>query len=117
MTTFGVHAGLQNISMPELRGLWRRIEELGFDQFWKRKTEVLAALEEHRQEKGYSFAALLVTDVVLQGSLLLISGAKALVDQVDYPKLEPGIFQLDGVVSRKKQLLPYLTHALAQVKG
>jgi F420-dependent oxidoreductase-like protein len=30
MTVFGVHSGLQNISMPELRKLWRRIEDLGF---------------------------------------------------------------------------------------
>ena len=27
----GVHAGLQNTTVDELRGLWRRIEELGFD--------------------------------------------------------------------------------------
>jgi F420-dependent oxidoreductase-like protein len=30
-TVFGVHAGLQNISMPDLRAAWRRIEDLGFD--------------------------------------------------------------------------------------
>lgn len=28
---FGVHAGLQNTSTDELRSLWRRIEDLGFD--------------------------------------------------------------------------------------
>jgi F420-dependent oxidoreductase-like protein len=28
---FGVHAGLQNTSIAELQGLWRRIEALGFD--------------------------------------------------------------------------------------
>src|SRR5688572_32500054 len=30
MTTFGVHTGLQNTSVEELVGLWKRIEELGF---------------------------------------------------------------------------------------
>ena len=30
-TRFGVHAGLQNTTVGELRPLWRRIEELGFD--------------------------------------------------------------------------------------
>jgi F420-dependent oxidoreductase-like protein len=29
-TVFGVHAGLQNVSMPDLRAAWRRIEDLGF---------------------------------------------------------------------------------------
>ena len=31
MTIFGVHTGLQNTSVDELRAGWRRIEELGFD--------------------------------------------------------------------------------------
>lgn len=31
MTRFGVHTGLQHTSMPELVGLWRQIEDLGFD--------------------------------------------------------------------------------------
>lgn len=30
VTVYGVHTGLQHISMPELRALWRRIEDLGF---------------------------------------------------------------------------------------
>src|SRR4051794_4072155 len=29
--TFGVHTGLQNTTVDELRSLWHRIEELGFD--------------------------------------------------------------------------------------
>jgi manganese-dependent inorganic pyrophosphatase len=36
---------------------------------------------------------------------------------VDYPKIEPGIFELREVVSRKKQLLPYLTHCLERMQG
>ena len=46
-----------------------------------------------------------------------MAGAPAFLRQMDYPKLEPGLHKLDGIVSRKKQLLPYLTHCLAQVKG
>ena len=30
MTVFGVHAGLQNTSMPALRSFWHRVEALGF---------------------------------------------------------------------------------------
>ena len=89
-----------------------QIEELGFDQFWKRKNEVLSALENHRREKNYFFSALLVTDVVRNTSLLLITGVAAFLKQIDYPVMEQGIYELAGVVSRKKQLLPYLTHCL-----
>ena len=93
-----------------------QIEEIGFGQFWKRKDEVIAALEEYRRQHGYRFSALLVTDVVLQSSLLLVAGSTALKDEIGYPELEEGIFELAGVVSRKKQLLPYLTHCLEKMK-
>ena len=93
-----------------------QIEEIGFSQFWKRKEEVMGALDEYRRERNYVFSALLVTDVVEQSSLLLIAGSTALHDKIDYPEIERGIYELAGVVSRKKQLLPYLTHCLEKIK-
>ena len=92
-----------------------QIEEVGFDQFWKRKAELLDALETYRQGRSYFFSVLLVTDVTTQSSLLLAVGDLALVGAIDYPRVEPGIFELRGVVSRKKQLLPYLTHCLQRM--
>jgi manganese-dependent inorganic pyrophosphatase len=91
-----------------------QIEELGFDQFWRRKDELIAALENHRRQKEYFFSALLVTDVVRKTSLMLISGAAAFLKQIDYPAVQPGVYELASVVSRKKQLLPYLIHCLQQ---
>jgi manganese-dependent inorganic pyrophosphatase len=91
-----------------------QIEEIGFDQFWKRKAELLEALEKYRERRRYLFSALLVTDVTTQNSLLAVVGDAAFISQIDYPKREPGIFELRDVVSRKKQLLPYLTHCLRQ---
>ncbi|MHB1310316.1 MAG: putative manganese-dependent inorganic diphosphatase [Limisphaerales bacterium] len=92
-----------------------QIEEIGFDQFWKHKAELVAALEAYRSGKGYDFAALLITDVAQRGSLLLLAGDKVFLDRIDYPEVEPGIFELRDVVSRKKQVLPYLTHCLEQL--
>ncbi|NOS71591.1 MAG: putative manganese-dependent inorganic diphosphatase [Verrucomicrobia bacterium] len=94
-----------------------QIEETGFDQFWKRKDELLAALEDHRKRRDYFFSALLVTDVTTQMSLLLIVGDAAVDGKIDYPRLEPGIFELRDVVSRKKQLLPFLTHCLKRIRS
>jgi manganese-dependent inorganic pyrophosphatase len=91
-----------------------QIEELGFDPFWTRKAHVVEALEQWRSTKGFFLSALLVTDVVKQTSLLVIAGSDAFLMTIDYPELEPGIYELDGVVSRKMQLLPYLTHCLAK---
>ncbi len=93
-----------------------QIEEIGFEQFWKRKDELLAALESYRAKRAYHFSALLVTDVTTQSSLLLTVGDEKFVKRIDYPRLEPGIYELRDVVSRKKQLLPYLTHCLRETE-
>jgi manganese-dependent inorganic pyrophosphatase len=90
-----------------------QVEELGFGEFWKRADELATALEESRSADGLDFAALLVTDVKSQDSLLLVRGDEDLVRQIPYPEVEEGeVFRLDGIVSRKKQLLPFLTRIL-----
>ncbi len=91
-----------------------QIEEIGFEQFWKRKDELLVALENYRANKAYRFSTLLVTDVATQSSLLLVVGDEKFIKRIDHPRLEPGIYELRDVVSRKKQLLPYLTHCLRE---
>ncbi|MBW8864782.1 MAG: inorganic pyrophosphatase [Verrucomicrobia bacterium] len=93
-----------------------QIEEIGFEQFWKRKDDLLGALEVYRASKAYHFSVLLVTDVTTQSSLLLVVGDEKFIKRIDYPRLEPGIYELRDVVSRKKQLLPYLTHCLRETE-
>ncbi len=91
-----------------------QIEEMGFEQFWKRNAELIEALEAYRSRNKYFFSALFVTDVSTQSSLLLIVGDKGFIRRIGYPNVEPGIYELGNVVSRKKQLLPYLIHCLRQ---
>jgi manganese-dependent inorganic pyrophosphatase len=93
-----------------------QIEEIGFTQFWNRKSEVVGAVQRYCAENGYYLAALLVTDIVSQSSLLVVSAPDPFQNLISYPEVEDGIFKLEGVVSRKKQLLPFLTHCLAQLK-
>ena len=93
-----------------------QIEEIGFEQFWKRKDELLTALEDYRKQRAYLFSSLLVTDVTTQSSLLLVAGDEKFIRRIDYPRSEPGIYELRDVVSRKKQLLPFLTHCLRETE-
>ncbi len=90
-----------------------QVEELGFGDFWQQEVDLAAALEESRLGDELHFAALLVTDVKNQDSLLLVRGDAEVVRQIPYPAMEEGeVFRLDGIVSRKKQLLPFLTGIL-----
>lgn len=92
-----------------------QIEEIGFTHFWERKNDVVEAVQRFCADKGYYMAALLVTDVVSQTSLLVMAAPDAFQNLISYPEVEDNIYKLEGVVSRKKQLLPFLTHCLAQV--
>ena len=48
-----------------------------------------------------------------QTSLLLCCGEPEFLHRIDFPAVGPHLWELAGVVSRKKQLLPYLLHCLA----
>ncbi|TWT94961.1 putative manganese-dependent inorganic diphosphatase [Neorhodopirellula pilleata] len=89
-----------------------QIEEIGFDLFWQRKTELSKALERLCQELQLEFSALLITDISSNGSLLLMSSEPEGWEEINYPQLEDNLYKLDNVVSRKKQLLPLISSLL-----
>ena len=89
-----------------------QIEENGFDLFWERKDDLRGALEEFAKKNKLAFSALLVTDVVTNGSLLLLSQESEAWEDVNYPRLDRGLYSLKNVVSRKKQLLPLITQII-----
>jgi len=90
-----------------------QVEELTFVHFEEKRDALLAALETRREREGLLFAALLVTDINDQNSLLLVRGDEKYLATIHYPQRATHIWELAGVVSRKKQLLPYLLQCLA----
>ncbi|MEM7475070.1 MAG: putative manganese-dependent inorganic diphosphatase [Planctomycetota bacterium] len=89
-----------------------QIEEIGYDLFWDRKEELHAALLEHTKQNQLDFAALFVTDIISNGSMLLMSHEPDFWESANYPTVERFVYQLDNVVSRKKQLLPLFSQLL-----
>ena len=90
-----------------------QIEETGFDLFWERKDDLRAALEAFAEKQRLDFSALLVTDVVSNGSLLLLSKESDAFEDINYPRLDRSLYALENVVSRKKQLLPLISQLLS----
>jgi manganese-dependent inorganic pyrophosphatase len=64
------------------------------------------ALDELRESKGLSFVMLMVTDVVRGSSRLIISNSPPILDNLPYEPQPDKTWLAEGVVSRKKQLLP-----------
>jgi manganese-dependent inorganic pyrophosphatase len=64
------------------------------------------ALNDLRGRRGLDFAMLMVTDVVDNASLLIVVNMPPVLEDLPYPVQADGTYMADGVVSRKKQLLP-----------
>jgi manganese-dependent inorganic pyrophosphatase len=64
------------------------------------------ALQELKERRSLDFAMLMVTDVVQGDSRLLMVNAPVVLDELPYRPLPDGTRLAEGVVSRKKQLLP-----------
>ena len=93
-----------------------QIEEVTFGSFDERREALLAALRERANAGKLLFAALLVTDINTQNSYLLAEGDADFLRTINYPEQSDRVWFLEGVVSRKKQLLPYLTECLAAMR-
>jgi manganese-dependent inorganic pyrophosphatase len=98
---------------------WRisisQIEEIGLDEFWKREDELLAALEQVRKARDLHFSCLMVTDITEHNSVLLVTGNQRVIEGIEYPGLRPHLHHMPGVVSRKKQLFPYLGRVVSKL--
>ena len=93
-----------------------QVEELGFDNFTLNAKKLIAALAELRADERLAFACLLVTDINTQNSLMLVQGDAELTRRIGYAHTaQDEVFDLPGVVSRKKQLIPYLTGLLREM--
>ncbi len=85
-----------------------QVEVVNFHSFHQRQDELMLELRKVREEKGYELAALLITDIVLENSLLLTAGSSDLPFIIGYPQESDNVYRLKGVLSRKKQLVPHL---------
>lgn len=84
------------------------------DDVLSKKQDILQAMETEAGEKGYGLFALAVTDILSNDSILLTAGEQEkAVHSAFNVKLEEHQALLEGVVSRKKQIVPPLTNALS----
>jgi manganese-dependent inorganic pyrophosphatase len=92
-----------------------QIEELGLEEFWKREKDLQAALHSLLQKHSLHFACLMVTDITRHHSVLLVAGDARVIASIDYPQAKEHVYDMPGVVSRKKQLFPYMSHVVTKL--
>jgi len=99
-------------SQGEVRFGVGQIEVFGFGEFNAMKVELKGALAALRDKEGLDLAGLMVTDISTESTMFLMEGGQAFTRFMGYPQPEPQVFEMKGVMSRKKQLVPHLIKVL-----
>ena len=85
-----------------------QVEVVGFADFLEIKGELRAILQEIKEKERLDLAGLMVTDIYSETTLFLAEGKDEMAYLFGYPQLEPHLYELKGVLSRKKQMVPHL---------
>ena len=87
-----------------------QIEVVDHDPLLQRREEIREALQQQRAAKGLDLFILAITNVLEEGSYLIVAGNEKLVERAYGIRLENGMAYLPGVMSRKKQIVPPLAN-------
>ncbi|XPV67475.1 MAG: manganese-dependent inorganic pyrophosphatase [Halarcobacter sp.] len=91
-----------------------QLEVVDLSIFDEVKADLQADLDALRKEDGLHTACLLLTDIIKEGSEVLVSSEDTSIFEKAFDKnLENGKVWIDGCLSRKKQIIPFLEPAFA----
>ncbi|ENZ02244.1 hypothetical protein HMPREF1092_01479 [Clostridium thermobutyricum] len=98
-------------SMGDIKVGIAQVNTMDIDGFMPLKEEMLNYMNKKAQDNGFHTVVLLLTDVLNEGSQILVAGERSdLVEKAFNVKLEASTAFLPGVLSRKKQVVPPLTN-------
>ena len=80
------------------------------------RPRLIQALESVSNDKKLSWTMIMVTDVIKRNSILLTSGWDDVERHLPFKKNEERTFDMPGVLSRKKQLLPEVMRVLSEAE-
>ena len=90
-----------------------QLELMELTEVKEMKDELLTAIKEVTAERGYKFLLLMATNILEEGSLLLVTDeAQPVIEAAFEVEVEANEVYLDGVLSRKKQIIPVLSDQL-----
>lgn len=90
-----------------------QFETIDLSSILARKEEILDAMNQVLLDRGYYGLVLMVTDILKEGTELLVVGKTKVAEKAFGKKLVASSLFLPGVISRKKQVAPPLARALA----
>jgi len=93
-----------------------QVNTMDIEGFMPLKDEMLAYMNTKAKEANLDMVLLLLTDILNEGSQILVAGDRPeIVEKAFNVKLEDSTAFLDGVLSRKKQVVPPITAAVSSL--
>ncbi|ENN96168.1 manganese-dependent inorganic pyrophosphatase [Methanocaldococcus villosus KIN24-T80] len=88
-----------------------QVEVIDISEIEDKKEEIYKLLKEKLEKEGYDLIVFMITDIMKEGSEMLIIGNKEMFEKAFNIKLDGDSIFLEGVMSRKKQVIPPLERA------
>lgn len=105
-----LHLDAKKIDFKEVKAMVNQVNTASIPEVMKMKEDLEARMNEIIVEENLDLFMLLITDIVNSNSQVIALGKNAsLVEKAYGVKLEENTALLEGVVSRKKQVVPIMT--------
>lgn len=94
-----------------------QISSMDADELMDIKGKIMPYMTEQLRSQGVNMIFFMLTNMIETSTILIAmgQGAEQVIENAfDAPKLEEDVYRLEGVVSRKKQLIPDILTALSQ---
>ena len=101
-----IRADLKEFEVGRAKFSVSQIEVTSFMPVLERASEIRQALMAMCEQRGYELAALMITDITANNSLLVVVGPPKYLERLPFSRKQEGVWDMPGIVSRKKQLLP-----------
>lgn len=112
-----IHADMKAFIMGGYNISISQINTVDIEGVLKRKDEILASLNFEVKKNGYNMAILVITDIINAGSMLLVTGeTHSIIERAFNVKVVDNSAWLEGVVSRKKQVVPFLMASIQSME-
>ena len=91
-----------------------QVETVDADEVLAHRSEIEACMKDVAHARSYDTLVLMVTDVVREGSELLVTGRRRPLEKAFGVDFESGSAWFDGMLSRKKQVAPRLLESVGR---
>lgn len=111
------HQDFKPFKMGDTKVGVAQVNTMDIDGFMPLKDEMLNYMESEAKSNGYDVVMLLLTDILTEGSQVLVAGERHdYIEKTFNVELKDSMAFLPGVLSRKKQVIPPLTAVINSMK-